>query len=72
MKLTGYIFQPNEDLLGSGILGEIESKAEYYQDYDELGSHMGLKIWVTPIQLRHIKTFLNQFTNLEYTLEESN
>lgn len=72
MKLTGYIFQPNEDLLGSGILDAIESKAEYYQDYDELGSYMGLKIWVTPIQLRHIKEFLNQFTNLEYTLDESN
>lgn len=71
MKLTGYVFTPKEDILGSDIFIRIAMYAKYseYNDpYKE--ERVALQIWVNPIQLWLIKRYLNKFTNLEYTLEK--
>ena len=74
MKLTGYVFTPKEDILGSDIFIRIAMYAKYseYIDYNDpyKEEHVALQIWVNPIQLWLIKRYLNKFTNLEYTLDK--
>ena len=71
MKLTGYVFTPKQDILGSHIFSTIATYAKYSKYSDtETEETESLEIWVYPYQLWLIKRYLNKFTNLEYTLEK--